>query len=68
MPNYPWISAIAYESDIAPMDRVTTTWYDLADKDLVNQSVKDSINKYGYLRQEDMICQWIDRENYFVQD
>lgn len=68
MPNDPWVHAIAYKSEFAPMDPATTTWYDLVEKDLVNQSVKDSINKYGYLRQEDMICQWIDRENYFVQD
>jgi hypothetical protein len=32
----------------------------------LNQTVINSITSYGYLRQEDILYPWLDKENYFV--
>lgn len=61
-----WIHIAVYKSAIAPMDATTTTWLDLVDKGLLNSTVVDSINSYGYLRQEDILYPWLDKENYFI--
>jgi hypothetical protein len=42
------------------MDPATTTWYDLADKKLLPDSAIKSINAHGYLRQEDLLIEWLD--------
>lgn len=62
----PWIQIAVYKSDIEPMDPKTTTWYDLADKNLLHPSVVQSISKRGFLAQEDVIMPWLDKENYFI--
>jgi trans-aconitate methyltransferase len=67
-PNDPWIHAAVYKSSVAPMDPTKTRWYDLIDAGLVNDSVAASVNQYGYLRQEDIIYPWLDRDFYYVQD
>lgn len=64
--NDPWIQMIVYKSDKSPMDPATTSWYDLVDTGLLNPSVVNSVNKYGYLRQEDILYKWLDKENYYV--
>lgn len=60
--NDPWLSAAVYKTDIAPMDPKTTSWYDLADLNLVNDSVIASLNKYGYVRQEELLTVWLDKD------
>jgi len=67
-PNDPWIHLAVYKSDIPPMDPATTRWYDLAEKGLLHDSLMASVNKYGYLRQEDIILPWLDKDWYFVKD
>lgn len=64
--NSEWITMAVYKSDIGPMDPKTTSWLDLVATGLLNPSVEASVNKYGYLRQEDIIYPWLDKENYFV--
>lgn len=64
--NDPWLQMAVYKSDIAPMDPKTTTWYDLIEKKLLNPTVAASVVKHGYLRQEDIVYPWLDKENYFV--
>jgi SAM-dependent methyltransferase len=63
--NDPWLSAAVYKTDIAPMDPKTTTWYDLADLNLVSDSVMDSLNKYGYVKQEELVTVWLDKDFHF---
>ena len=60
--NDPWIKAAVYKSHHAPMDPATTTWHDLADKQLVNDSVIASLNKYGEVRQEELLFVWFDKD------
>ena len=64
--NDPWIHIAVYKSDIPPMDATTTSWYDLLDTGLLNATIVDSITHYGYLRQEDILYPWLDKENYFI--
>jgi len=44
------------------MDPKTTSWYDLADLNLLNDSVMNSLNKYGYVKQEEIITTWLDKD------
>ena len=62
----PWIQMAVYKTAIAPMDPATTTWYELADKNLLHPSVVASINSNGYLKQEEIVMPWLDKENYFI--
>jgi hypothetical protein len=57
----PWIRIVSFKSDVIPMDPRTTTWYDLMDKELLPASAERSINKWGYVRQEDLELPWITR-------
>ena len=65
--NNPWLYFAVYK-DRSPLDPATTSWHDLADKNLVNDSVKTSLNLYGYVRQEDLIFTWLDRDWHFAKN
>lgn len=60
LPNTPWVTAIVYKSDIEPMNPRTTTWYELADSGLLPESAVKSITAHGYLKQEDLLIEWLD--------
>jgi SAM-dependent methyltransferase len=61
-PNDPWLHIMAYKSeDIAPLDPKKTTWYHLAEMNLLPDSVVESIKKWGYVRQEEMVTTWLDK-------
>ena len=62
----PWIQMAVYKSDVPVMDPETTNWYDLADKNLLHPSIVSSINTHGYLKQEEIVMPWLDKENYFI--
>jgi len=64
--NDPWIQMAVYKSDVEPMDPKNTSWFDLADKNLLHPSVVQSITKNGYLKQEEVIMPWLDKENYYI--
>jgi hypothetical protein len=62
----PWINMAVYKTDIAPMDPLTTTWYDLIDKNLLHPTIVDSVNANGFLRQEEICMPWLNKELYFI--
>lgn len=64
--NDPWIQMAVYKTDVEPMNPETTTWYDLANKNLLHPTAVESIMKHGYLRQEEILYPWLNRNNYFV--
>jgi SAM-dependent methyltransferase len=66
-PNYDWMHIAVYKS-YSPMDPGSTTWFDLADKGLVNDSVVQSLNNYGYVKQEELIFTWLDKNWRFVRN
>lgn len=60
-PNDPWIHAVVYKSRHEPRDPRTTTWYDLADLGLLPATAVESLNKYGMVRQRDLVLPWLDK-------
>jgi SAM-dependent methyltransferase len=64
--NTNWLHCAVYKTQ-EPMDPATTSMYDLADKGLLHDSVVASLNRYGHLRQEDIIYPWLDQDFYLVK-
>ena len=60
--NNMWLSAAVYKSPHPPMDPATTTWHDLVDLSLVNDSVALSLSKYGHVVQEELLFTWLDKD------
>jgi len=60
-PNDDFIHAIAYKSSHPPMDPRTTTWLDLAKKDLLPESAVASIQRHNIVMQQELVLQWIDK-------
>jgi SAM-dependent methyltransferase len=63
--NTPWLYAAVYASEYGPMDE-QASWYDLAERNLINDSVINSVTKYGYARLEDVIVNWLDKNIYQI--
>ena len=64
----PWLHIAVYKSHYEPMNPGTTSWYDLADKNLINDYMKNSLNKYGHVRQEDILYTWLDKDFHKIED
>ena len=60
-PNDPWTHAIVYKSEHQPMDPRTTTWHQLSEMKLLPESAEASVYAHGYLRQQDLVVPWLDR-------
>lgn len=66
--NDPWLYAAVYKSSIAPMDPKTTSWHTLADLNLINDSALDSLNRNNFVRSEDLITTWLDKDFYRMRE
>lgn len=66
-PNSPWLWAGVYASNSEPLGE-NASWHDLIDHGLINDSVVDSINRYGYARLEDVIVRWFDKDFYQINN
>lgn len=60
-PNEAWLHAVVYRSDHAPMDPAKTTWYELAERNLLPESAVACINRHGYVKQKELILPWLDK-------
>ena len=60
-PDDPWLHAVVYKGSVKPMDPRVTSWYHLAEKGLLPTSAVHSLNKYGYVRQRDLVLPWLDK-------
>ena len=58
--NDPWIKCVVYKTKHRPRDARHTTWYELAETELLPESAVSSINKWGFLRQQDLQLSWLD--------
>lgn len=67
MPNYAWIHFAVYKN-LEPMDPAATSWFDLADKNLISDSAMASLNKYGHVRQEELLFTWLDKDWRFAKN
>lgn len=66
-PNYGWIHYAVYKGH-EPFDHETTTWFDLAEYGFLSDSAVASLNKYGHVRQEDLIFTWLDKDWRFAKN
>jgi len=62
--NSPWLYAAVYATNTPLPEH--PTWYDLAEKNLVNDFLIASVEKYGYARLDDLVVHWLDKENYLI--
>lgn len=58
--NDHWLRVIVYNSQTEPLP-LTTSWYELVEKDLLPDSAAKSVMSHGYLKQQDLVLPWIDR-------
>jgi SAM-dependent methyltransferase len=65
--NSPWLYAGVYASPHNPLP-AHASWYDLAERELINDSVINSVNKYGYARLEDVVVSWFDKNLYQISN
>jgi len=63
----PWLYAAVYASEHEPLTQ-QATWYDLAERNLVNDSIINSVNQHGYARLEDLVVTWLDKDYYKITD
>lgn len=63
-PETPWLYAAVYATEHTSVPDIT--WYELAEKNLVNESIVNSLNKHGHVRLDDVIVSWLDKENYLI--
>ena len=66
--NNPWLYAAVYKNDENFLDPRTTTWYDLVDKKIVNDSVAQVIQSTGHLKHEEIFYPWLDKDFHYIQD
>lgn len=67
-PNNPWLYAAVYKNDEKFLDPSTTTWYDLCEKRVVNDSVIESVRRYGHLKMGEIFYPWLDKDYHYAQD
>ena len=63
----PWLQAAVYATEHEPLPE-HASWYDLVERQLVNDSIINSVNKYGYARLEDTVVAWLDKDFYQITD
>lgn len=61
LPEDPWITAVVYRGDHDPVDPRNTKWYDLCEMSVLPDSAVKSVQRHGYLRQQDLVLPWIDK-------
>lgn len=66
--NDPWLHAVVYKSPIEPRDPRTTKWAHLAEDKLLPTSAIDSVNRWGYVKQQDLVLPWLDRSRHAMRD
>lgn len=64
----PWFHVAVFKSDVEPLDPSKTSWYDLADKGLIHDSIINSFRKFGQVRQQDLLYTWLDKNLYRIEE
>ena len=63
--NVPWIHAVVYKQpDFKKLDYRTTTWFDLAELELLPESAVESLNNWNFVRFQDLKLEWLDKRVY----
>jgi hypothetical protein len=57
-----------YKTGIEPMDPRTTSWAKLANMNLLNNSMKESVLRHGFVKEDELIFTWLDRSWHYCKD
>lgn len=60
--NFLWASV--YKGTQKPLDPKKTSWYDLAEKNLLPHSLLDCINRFGHAKIDKLVVEWLDHSLY----
>ena len=60
--NFLWASV--YKGTQQPLDPHNTTWYDLAEKELIPPSLIKCVNQFGHAKMEKVTVEWLDHSLY----
>jgi hypothetical protein len=63
----PWLHAAVFKTAQEPQDPATTTWYDLVEAGLLNESLVNSLRTFGYVREQDALFPWLDKALYRIE-
>jgi SAM-dependent methyltransferase len=66
-PNSPWLYAAVYASGHDPITS-HASWHDLIARNLINESIVQSINKYGHVRLEEVVVAWLDKNYHRIDN
>lgn len=60
-PQDPWLHAVVYRSDHGPQDPTNTSWYQLSNLGLLPESADHSVQKHGFVMQDELVLPWLDK-------
>lgn len=60
-PDDVWLHAVVYNSSYKDLDPRSTSWRDLADLNLLPDSMVQGMDRFGSVRQRDLTLPWLDR-------
>lgn len=60
-PNDHWLHAVVYKSNHDAMPAATTSWYQLADLGLLPKTAYESVQRHGYVAQDELVLPWLDK-------
>jgi SAM-dependent methyltransferase len=63
--NTPWLYTAVYASAHYAFPE-HASWFELADRGLINDSFINSLNRYGYVKLEDLVVTWLDKNLYQI--
>lgn len=66
--NDPWLYAAVYKTNTDPLDPKITTWFELADRGLLNDSVIECLTRFGHVRQEEIVTTWLDKDFHLPKE
>lgn len=59
--NNAWLNVVVYKSQHQPMNPKTTNLYELTEKKLLPESAEQCVNRFGEIRQQELILPWLDK-------
>ena len=63
----PWLHAAVFKTNQEPLDPASTTWFDLAELGLINDSLANSVRQFGHVREQDALYPWLDKALYRIE-
>ena len=63
----PWLHAAVFKTNQEPLDPASTTWFDLAELGLINDSLANSLRQFGHVREQDALYPWLDKALYRIE-